>query len=125
MPYIGHRHADILGKRAGAIHADADGVFAQMPPPGETVATPPADDVALRTDDFAAVEIAHIGADRHHLADEFMADDHRHRDGFLCPRIPVIDMQICAADPGFTDFDQHIIDANDGLRHVPQPQPGF
>ena len=37
------------------------------------------------------------------LADELMADDHRHGDGLLRPGVPVVDVQIGAANAGAID----------------------
>ncbi len=40
------------------------------------------------------------------VADIFMPHDHRNRDGFLRPVIPVIDVNVSTADGCFTDFNQ-------------------
>jgi hypothetical protein len=63
MPDVRHRHADVFGEGPGAVHADADGVFAKMPAAGEAVAAAPADDVALGADDLARMEVVHVRAD--------------------------------------------------------------
>ena len=39
-----------------------------------------------------------LGADPLHHADELVADDHRHRDGLLAPLVPVVDVDVGAAD---------------------------
>ncbi len=75
--------ARILGERAGPIDADALGVLAQMPPAGEAVAAAAADDVALAADDVAGVKVVDVRADLDDLADELVADDHRHGDRLL------------------------------------------
>ena len=89
MPDVGHRHADEFGEGSGAVHADSDGILAQVPPSGEAVAATPADHVPFGTDDLAHIKVTDVGADRGHFAHEFMAHDHRHRNGFPSPCIPV------------------------------------
>jgi hypothetical protein len=91
----------------------------------ETVAAAAADHVALRTDNFASVEIAHVRAHLHDLTHEFMADDHWHRDRLLRPGIPFVNVQVRAADAGFVNLDQDVIDADFGFRNILQPQSGF
>ena len=82
------RQRQILGERAGAIDADALGVLAEMPPAGQAVAAAAADDVPFAADDLAEVKILHVGADLDDLADELVADDHRHGDRSSAPRRP-------------------------------------
>ena len=99
-PEIRARHRDIFGEAAGPIHADAFRVRAKMTPPGETVAAMTTNDVAFGGDDFAWRKIVDSAADSIDHADEFMTDHHRHRDRLLRPRIPVVNMNVGAADRG-------------------------
>ena len=57
-----------------------------------------------------------VGADLDDLADELMADDHRHGNGLLGPGVPVVDVHVGAADAGAQHVDQHVVDAD--LRHA-------
>jgi len=125
MPDIGHRHTDQLGERALAVHADADGVLAKVPPTREAVATATAHHMTFRADDFARVEIAHVGPYRHDFPDELMPDHHRYGNGFLRPGIPFVNVEVGAADAGFKNLDEHVIDAHRGFGNIPQPQSGF
>ena len=113
---------EVLGERAGAIDADALGVLAQMPPAGQAIAATPADDVPLAADDVADVEVLDVRADLDDLADELVADDHRHRDRLLGPGVPVVDVQVGAADAGPQDLDEHVVDADLRDRHFFQPE---
>jgi hypothetical protein len=122
MPDVRHRHADVFGEGSGAVHADADGVFAKVAASGEAVAAATADDVALGADDLAGMEVVHVGADGDDLADELMPDDHRHRNGLLRPGVPFVDVQVGAADAGFADLDEDIIDADLRLRDILEPE---
>ena len=75
-------------------------VRAQMPPAGQAVAAAAADDVPLAADDVAGREVVDVGADLDDLADELVADHHRHRDRLLRPGVPVVDVHVGAADAG-------------------------
>src|SRR5688572_16130995 len=54
-----------------------------------------------------------------------MPNDHRHRNRLLCPRVPVVNMNIGATDGTPVDLDQNVIDADGRHWHVAQPQSGF
>ena len=114
----------ILGKGAGAVDTDANGVAAQMPPPGAAIAAEAAGDVAFARDAVADGEAAHLGAHVDHLADIFMTHLHRHGDGLLRPFVPFPDMAVGAADRRLLDLDQHVVVADLGLRHVGQGEAG-
>ena len=88
-----------------------------MTPAGETIAAMPADDVAFRRDELAFLEIGHRAADLIDHADEFMADDQRHRDGLLRPRIPVINVNVGPADRGFLHANAHLVRPDFRHRH--------
>ncbi len=55
---------------------------------------------------------ADVGADLDDLAHELVADHHRHGDGLLRPGVPVVDVQVGAADAGAVHADQHVVDAD-------------
>ncbi len=121
-PEVGHRHRDVIGERARPVHADALGVRAQMPPPGQAIAAAAADHVAFAAHQIARVEIADVGAHLHDLADKLVADRHRHRNGALRPLVPIVDMNIGAADAGALYADQDIVDADRRLGNLFEPQ---
>ena len=50
-----------------------------------------------------------------------MADRHGHRDGLLGPVIPVVDMQIGAANGRALDLDEYVVDAQFRVRDVFEP----
>ena len=52
-PQVRGRHHDVFGERAVAVHADADGVRAQVLAAGAAVAAVAADDVAFGGDALA------------------------------------------------------------------------
>src|SRR5690606_26897245 len=93
--------------------------------PGHAVAAAAADDVAFARDDHAGLVVVDVVANLDDFADEFVADDHRHRDRLLRPLIPFIDVDVGAADRGPLHADLHIVGARLRLRHIFQPKPTF
>ena len=105
--------------------ADAERVAAEMPPARTAVAALAADDMALARDPLADMVFGDRRADLGDLADELMADDHRHRNGLLRPLVPVPDMHVGAADRGFLHPDQHVVRAGFRHRHMLHPEADF
>src|ERR1700760_4367454 len=93
-----------------------------MAPSGEAVAAAPAGDVSLAAYDVAGMKVVHIRADFHNFADKLMADHHGHRNSLLRPLVPIVDMDIGAADAGVADTDEHVIDAELRFGNILQPQ---
>src|SRR5213079_3119588 len=118
---VRHGQRDVLGERARTLHAEPDRMCAEVAPAGQAVAAAAADDVPLAADEVADLEVAHVGADGGHLADELVADHHRHGNRLLRPGIPAVDVEIGAADPRLAHADQDVVDAR--LRHVLEPEP--
>src|SRR3546814_12741994 len=71
-PQVAGRHHDVFGERAVAVHADADGVRAQVLLAGAAVAAVAADDMALGRNPLADRVAAYAGSDLDDPADEFM-----------------------------------------------------
>ena len=92
---------------------------------GEAVAAAAADHVAFAADDVAGEEVGHIGPDLDDPADELVADRHGDGDGFLRPLVPLVDVDVGAADPGPQHLDQDVVDADRGRLDVFQPQAGL
>src|SRR5271155_620511 len=92
-----------------------------MPPPGEAVAAMAAHDMTFGADQVAFFKPGDIAADRRNFTYEFMADHGGYLDGLFGPTVPVVDMDVGAADAGFEHFDQHVVDAGFRLRHILKP----
>src|SRR4029077_3155320 len=86
------------------------------------VPAPPADDVALAANEVAHLEVAYVRAEGHDLAGGLVGDHHGHRDRLLPPRVPAVDVEVGAADPGLVNADQDVVDAGLGRRHVLEPE---
>jgi hypothetical protein len=124
-PDVGHRQRQVIGKRPGPIHADTLRVLAQMTPPGETVPATATDNVPFAADDVTNMKVMDIVADLDDPADELVADGHWHGNRLLGPRVPLVDMDIGAADAGLEDLDLAIVDPNRGLGNLFEPQTWF
>src|SRR2546423_13678052 len=99
-PDVRHRQHNVLGKSAGAIHANPLCVRAEVTPARQTIAATAASYVAFSTDQLTRMKIGDIRADRYNFSDKFMPDDHRHRNGRPGPIVPFIYMQISSANAG-------------------------
>src|SRR5690606_8754802 len=86
-----------------------------------TVATMAAHDVALGRYALADGVALHAGADLDDAADEFMADDQARPDHALRPVVPLVDMQVGAADRGLLQPDQDLVRTDPGHRHLFHP----
>src|SRR5205823_5205409 len=106
-------------------YADAFGIGAEMPSPRQTVPASAADDVSLAADNLPGKEVRHVGACCDDFTDKFMSDDHRYRDSFGGPVVPFVYVQIGAADTGAVHPNQHVVDAEDRLGHVLEPETTF
>jgi hypothetical protein len=107
------------------MHADAERVAAEMPSARATVAAFAADDMTFARDPLADMVLGDRRADLSNLADELVADYHRHRNGLLRPLVPVPDMHVRAADGGFLHLDQHVVRPGFGHRHMLHPEADF
>src|SRR5207302_1111743 len=76
-------------------------------------------------DEIAGEKVGHIGPDVHDPADELVADRHGNGDGFLRPHVPLVDMDVGAADPGPQHLDEDVVDADRGCLDIFQPQAGL
>src|SRR5207244_2821182 len=112
MPDVRHWEGNEFGEGSCPVDSEPDRVRAEMAPAGHAVAAAAADDVSFAGDDVARSEVADVASDGGDLADELVANDHRDGDRGLRPRIPVIDVEVGAADPGLRDPDEHIVDAD-------------
>ncbi len=97
-------------------------VRAKVATAGHAIAAAAADDVAFAGDDHAWLIVVDVVADLDDLADKFVADDHRHRDRLLRPLVPLIDVDVGAADRGAFDADLHVVRTRIWLRHIFKPQ---
>src|SRR5581483_11519723 len=84
-----------------------------------------ADHVSFAADDFAGVEIVDVRPDGDDFASELMTDGERDGNGGSGPIVPLINMQVGAADAGVADADQDIVDSDGRFGYIFEPQSGF
>src|SRR5437870_6573723 len=125
MPAVLLRNRHELRPSAGTINTDALSVRTKMPPSGEAIPTMPAGDVTLGNDEIAAGEPFYVLAHAIDNADKLMANDHRHRNRFLRPGIPVVDVHVRATDGCFQHANQHIVAADLWNRNLFEPKTGL
>ena len=118
------RDAQVLGKRAVAVHAHALRVLAQVTPARQAVAAHPADDVALAVHQVALLEALHQAPDLLDDSYELVADDHRGLDRALGPVVPVVDVDVRPADRGLLDADKDVARAGKGHRSLNELEAG-
>jgi|GEM_PF-3557298 len=116
----GLRQGQAFGESSRSIHSDTLGLRTKVPTPGQTVPAMTTDDVAFSTDHVPRLKIVNIGTNFQNAANEFMTNHHWNGYRALSPSVPIVDMQIGAADPRPVDVDHDIIDANLWLRNILQ-----
>jgi hypothetical protein len=121
-PDVGHGQRNELSERPLAVNADAQRVRAKMPSACKAIAAASADHVSFAADDIARIKIADIRPDLDDLTNKFVADRHRDRNGFLRPLVPLVDVNVGAADAGIAHAYQHIVDADSRLGNIFEPQ---
>ena len=95
---------------------------AQVAATGHAVTAAAADDVTLAAHEVADLEVADVRAEADDLADELVPDDHRHGNRLARPLVPVVDVEIGAADPRLPDADQDVVDPDVRLGNVLEPE---
>jgi len=89
------------------------------------IAAASADYVSFAADDLADFDVADVVADFFDGSDEFVARDKRGFDCFLRPAVPVVDVDVGAADSGLLDFDEDVVAADRRNGHFFGPDSGF
>ena len=123
MPAVVLGNCHEFRPRARTIHAYALRVRTKMTPPSEAIATMFTCDVPLAHDKIARCEPFHMVAHLMDNTDKFVANCHRHRNGFLRPCVPVVNVKISTADRRFQNPNEHVVPADFRNRNLIQPQP--
>jgi hypothetical protein len=115
---------NVFGERAIAIDADADGFGAQVALAGTAVAAMATDDMAFGRDPVAHFVAGDALAELRDPPNEFVPDNQAGPDGPLRPFVPVVDVQVGAADGGFFQPDQDLVGAGFGHGDLFHPDAG-
>ena len=112
---VGCGNAEIFCKSTITINADTLGVCAPLSVAAAAVAAVTANDMAFAGNTLADIEFFYAFAELCNFTDIFMTYRHCGMDMLLCPGIPVIYMNIRAANCGFANFDEDL--AHFGFGH--------
>ena len=96
-----------------------------MSSPGEAVSTAAAHEVPFSGDEIADSEVVDITANVSDPADELVTHRHGDRNRLLSPFIPVVDMNVRAADGGLVNLDKDVVDSHFRDRDLFQPEAGL
>jgi hypothetical protein len=117
-PDVGHWEDHIFGEGSVAIDADSESMGAEVTAAREAVSAATADDVTFSADELTDGEIGDVGADGYDFADELVTNDEPLTDGRSGPGIPVVNMEVGAADAGVENADFDVVDAHLRFRYV-------
>ena len=98
IPGVRYGHRDKFGESTVTIDTDPAGGIAKVTAAGEAVSTVTANDVAFCAYPVADLEILNIAPHLNDMADKLMAYHQRRLYRFLCPAVPVINMDIRTAN---------------------------
>ena len=93
-----------------------------MPSSCQAIAAPATDDVSFPAHNIAGIKVIYVRSNFNNFANKFMPDGHGNGHGSLRPIVPLVNMNVGAADACVVDANQHIIDADLGFTNLFQPQ---
>ena len=105
VPDVCHWKRNVLCERACPIDPNSLCVFAEVPATSQAIAATATYNVPLAGNDFAGEEICYIRTYFDDLANEFVTNNHGNWNCFLSPSVPVVNMQIRAANSSFFNAD--------------------
>jgi hypothetical protein len=123
--YIPGWNGQILREASGAVHPDAFCIYAQMPVAGAAISAVAADYMAFAGNSLSDGQALHAPAQFGYLTHEFMAHVHRNRYGLLGPFIPLVDVDIGAADRGLIDLYEDLVVRYNWFRNLFKPEAFF
>ncbi len=124
-PDVGHGQRDVFRECAWPVDAYAFSVRAKMTPARQAIPATAASHVPFPAHDVPGIKICDVRAHLHNFAHKLVPDHHRDIYGFLRPVVPLINVQIRAADSRAMHTNEHVIDPNFWRFHVLEPKPGF
>ena len=111
-PDVGHRQRDVFGERAGAVDADALVCAHRWRRPARQLRQRPQTTWPSPLTMSPGKKSSTLEPTSTISPDELVADRHRHGDGLLRPLVPLVDVDVGAADAGAQHLDQHVVDAD-------------
>ena len=125
LHYVGLGDRHVLGKSTVAGDTHGEGVLADVPHATTAVAAVTADDMPLGSNTVADLDITYAGTYLSHYAYELMSLYIRRFAVRLRPFVPLVHVEVGAADSGFGDLDEDIVQSDFGHRDVFHPDAVF
>ncbi len=117
QPGILRWYGDILGERARSVHADYGYIAANVSLTYTTLIADIAHYVGLSRDIISWSEGGHSFSKLNYFACEFVSKYHRRLNSASSPGVPVVDVQVGAADRGSLYLDEHFSSGDLGYVH--------
>ena len=122
LHYIACRDAQIFGESSVTVHTHANGVLADVLASTTAVTAVAAGYMPLSSNAVTYLEILpHSASEFNDFTHILVANRHRGLNGVLRPLVPVVDVQVGAADCNFLDFDKNVVHAHFRHRNVFHP----
>ena len=119
LPDVGLGNDDVFCERAVGVDADDLHMLADVRLAGAALQALAAGHVHLGGNEVAFLNAGDFFAEGFDLAAELVSGDERRMNAALRPLVPLINVQVGAADGGDFDFDQHIIASKGRNLNVP------
>ena len=117
-------HGDVARERALAVDAEDARALAHVRLAGAALEAHAAGDVALGRDVVADLDVVDVVSDLDDRAGELVAERERRVDALLRPLVPLLDVQVGAADRRGLDLDDDLARAGDGIGDLVELEPG-
>ncbi len=121
-PDVGHGEDYLFSKSSRSSHPDARGAVAKVPAACHAVSASSAYHVTFAADDLSHSEIRDAGADLDQFANELVADHQGDRDGLAGPVVPIVDVEVGAANARLPYLDQYVVVSKNGFGHFFHPK---
>ena len=114
LPDIRFGNDDVFGEGAVGVDADDLHVLADVRFAGAALQALAAGHVHLGGNEVAFLHAGDFVAERRHFSAEFVPGNERRMNAVLRPAVPVVDVQVGAADGRDLHLDQHVVAAEGG-----------
>src|ERR1051325_1612179 len=112
MPDVGRGHRNVFREASITIDTDDFREWTHVRVPRPAQQTPAVDDVAFGSYAVAFLDIRNEPTDLQHVTSELVSDDEWLLAAPLCPRVPVVDVDIGSAHTGSPHSYQHFVFAD-------------
>jgi len=121
-PDVGHGQRDVFGERARPVYSHALGMSAQVAAAGEAVAAAAADHVPFPADQVAGEKVRHVGPVSTILPTNSWPIVMGTGMVACAHSFHFVDVHVGAANARAQHLDEHVVDADLGYVHFPEPE---